>query len=333
MDYPESKVYSDGSHYIAIPHTTRRKRQPTKEEITSQQDVKSVSSECASLAENPTPSGENADMGAEKPKETERKPKYTTRKDIFNVLYDDSRQMTKSDRRQYMRDNLLPFFEDEEGCEEFIKDNFARKNRNSVARRIRLNRKVTLQEWNYFCTFTYDSKKHTEQSFQKKLRMCLANLCVRKGWKYIGVWERSPEKHRLHFHGLFYIPADAMVGKLEEVEGYSFATKQRRIIMQNTWFAKRFGRNEFSDIGRREDLRYAIQYLVKYIEKTGERIVYSKGLPQYFISDIWQEDVLCRIGIEDRKLLLFDDFTCRTNGKRIGKVSRETIAKMPKSNT
>ena len=133
--------------------------------------------------------------------------------------------------------------------------------------------------------------------------------------------------------GLFYIPVDAMVGKLEEVEGYSFATKQRRIIMQNTWFAKRFGRNEFSDIGRREDLRYAIQYLVKYIEKTGERIVYSKGLPQYFISDIWQEDVLCRIGIEDRKLLLFDDFTCRTNGKRIGKVSRETIAKMPKSNT
>lgn len=34
MPYPRCKVYSDGSHYIAIPHTTRpyKPRKKTKEE-------------------------------------------------------------------------------------------------------------------------------------------------------------------------------------------------------------------------------------------------------------------------------------------------------------
>ena len=332
MDYPESKIYSDGSHYIAIPHTTRRKRQPTKEEITSQQEDKAVLSECASLAENSTPSSENADMGAERPQETERKPKYTTRKDIFNVLYDDSRQMTKGDRRQYMRDNLLPFFEDEETCSEFIANNFARKKRNAIVRRIRLNRKLYLQEWNYFCTFTYDDKLQTEQTFKQKLRMCLAHLRMRRDWKYIGVWERSPEKQRLHFHGIFYIPTGAMVGELVEKEDYSFNTHKRQKTVQNTYFNARFGRSDFEEIADRKMLQSAVAYIVKYMEKTGEKLVYSKNLPQFFISDIWQDDVVCKIGLEDSKLLLYDDFVCRTDGKRIGKVSKTTIAKMPKSN-
>ena len=52
----------------------------------------------------------------------------------------------------------------------------------------------------------------------------------------------------------------------------------------------------------------AVAYLTKYMEKTGEKIVYSKGLPQYFISDILDEDVVCTIGQEDGKLLLYDNF-------------------------
>lgn len=69
-------------------------------------------------------------------------------------------------------------------------------------------------------------------------------------------------------------------------------------------------------------------YIIKYIEKTGEKIVYSKGLPQYFISDITDDDVACRIGLEDKKLLLFDDFSCWDEGEYVGKVSEETISKM-----
>ena len=73
-------------------------------------------------------------------------------------------------------------------------------------------------------------------------------------------------------------------------------------------------------------------YLMKYLEKSGERIVYSKGLPQYFITDIMDDDIVCPIGMEEQKLLLFDDFGCWDEGEYIGQVSKETIAKMPKAN-
>ena len=51
-----------------------------------------------------------------------------------------------------------------------------------------------------------DDKLHTEQSFKKKLKIALQNFSSRRGWKYMGVWERAPETNRLHFHGLFKIP-------------------------------------------------------------------------------------------------------------------------------
>ncbi len=68
------------------------------------------------------------------------------------------------------------------------------------------------------------------------------------------------------------------------------------------------------------------------MEKTGEKIVYSKGLPQFFISDIMDEDIVCRIGQEDRKLLLYDDFNCWDEGYLMGKVSKDVIAQMRKAN-
>ncbi len=71
---------------------------------------------------------------------------------------------------------------------------------------------------------------------------------------------------------------------------------------------------------------------MKYIEKTGEKIVYSKNLPQYFISDILEDDIVCPIGQEDKKLLLFDDFMCLDEGVVMGKVCPEVIAQMRKSN-
>lgn len=71
---------------------------------------------------------------------------------------------------------------------------------------------------------------------------------------------------------------------------------------------------------------------MKYIDKTGERIVYSKGLYQYFISDIEREDIAARVGIEEKKLLLFDDFICIQQGNKLDKVSNETIQKCKKSN-
>lgn len=111
-----------------------------------------------------------------------------------------------------------------------------KKIRNLIERRKRLVRKINLGQWNYFCTFTYDDKKHNEDSFRKGLKTCFRNFCNRRGWKYMGVWERSPENNRLHFHGLFYISEGTLPGEMIEVNDYDLKAKRRQITHQNTYF-------------------------------------------------------------------------------------------------
>lgn len=123
-----------------------------------------------------------------------------------------------------------------------------------------------------------------------------------------------------------------MPGKLIEVKDYSVVSKRVQITVQNTYFNERFGRSDFKTVEDRSVLGEAIAYLTKYMEKTGEKMVYSKGLPQYFISDIMDEDIVCPVGLEDKKLLLFDDFNCWDEGVLIGKVSKEVIEQLRKSN-
>ncbi len=75
-----------------------------------------------------------------------------------------------------------------------------------------------------------------------------------------------------------------------------------------------------------------IGYILKYIEKGGERLMDGGKLPTYFVSDIIAEDIICPIGVDDKKVLLFDNFTCIDNGETIGQVSPQVIEKLPKSN-
>ena len=226
-----------------------------------------------------------------------------------------------------LRDKL-----DAEAAKTYVEVNLRRKVRNLISRRTRMVRKINLQEFGFFVTFTYDSALHTEESFKKGLKTCLRNFANRKGWKFVGVWERSPKKKRLHFHGLFYIPEGTLPGKMLDVEDYNFNTRKRQKTHQNTYFNERFGRSDFEPIEDRRRLGGAIAYIVKYIEKTGEKIVYSRGLPQFFLSDVMEEDIVCPFGVEDQKLLLYDDFSCWDEGEYKGKASKEVIAKMPKSN-
>ncbi len=350
MPFVETKVYFDGSHYIAIPHTTKPyKPRPKREEevieveestISKEENVVDLPTENVMNADIP-PSNEveiveegleempfNADLGMPKPIKT----RSMTRTQLFNELYKKTSYMKKGARKKAIVERMLPYFRSRLQTENYVNAGFERKQRNLVCRRIRLTRKVNMQEFNYFCTFTYDGEKHTEDSFKKKLQGCFKMMCHRRGWKYVGVWERSPEKKRLHFHGLFYIPEGQMVGELIEVNDYSPIKKRVQHTIQNTYFNKRFGRSDFEPVDDRAALGDAVAYLMKYLEKTGEKIVYSKGLHQYFISDILDDDVICRTGIEDTKLLLFDDFTCIDEGEIIGKVSKEAISKMRKSN-
>jgi hypothetical protein len=149
----------------------------------------------------------------------------------------------------------------------------------------------------------------------------------------MGVWERAPETGRLHFHGLFYIPKGMLKGEFVEVKDYDTRSHKMRTTLQSSYFNEKFGRSDFEVIDENERrLGNALAYLMKYIEKTGEKIVYSKNLPQYFISDIMDNDVVCTIGQEDKKLLLFDDFKCWDEGVLMGNVSPQTISQMRKSN-
>ena len=292
MAYGETKIYNDGSHYIAIPKTSR----PIKK-------------------------------GSSKSKED------NVIKEKADMVYAEVKGKRKEKAEEMVKE-LGNLFNSESETREYVEIYIEKKKRNLIERRKRLARKINLGRWNYFCTFTYDDKLHNEESFKKKLKNCLKKLSHRKGWIYIGVWERSPEKKRLHFHGVFYIPDGTMVGELIEVNDYSFNTHKRQTTTQNTYFNKRFGRSDFSPIkDDKRALSMATQYLMKYLEKSGERIVYSKNTPTYFISDVLEEDVVCSMN-EDKavKLLLFDDFACWDEGCYIGQVSPEVISQMRKTN-
>ena len=147
----------------------------------------------------------------------------------------------------------------------------------------------------------------------------------------MGVWERSPQKQRLHFHGIFYIPEGTMPGQMIDVNDYNFKSRRRRITHQNTYFNERFGRSDFEEIEGRS-VGGVVAYIMKYIEKSGEKLLYSRGLPQFFISDIMEEDVVCPYGEEERKLLLYDDFGCWDEGEYMGQVCDEVIGRLPKAN-
>ncbi len=288
--YPEAKVYFDGSHYIAIPN----EKQPWKKR-------KKVNT---NLEEIP--------------------------KEIFEKAYKENENKKKKEKKEIIEKELETYFNNKEKAKEFTEINFNRKKRNLIERRKRLVRKVNLQEWHYFCTFTYDSNKLNEIEFKKRFSNCLKKLSYRKNWKYIGVWERSPENNRLHFHGLFYTPT--MIGEFIEKRDYSTKKHQMQNTLQNTYFLERFGRNDFKPIVSKDHIFEATRYIMKYLEKSGEKIIYSKELYQYFLSDIIEDDIVCTIGQEDRKLLLFDNFHCLNEGEVIGQVCKEVIDNMPKSN-
>ena len=291
MAYGQAKVYFDGSHYIAIPPSTR-------------------------------PTAKKKDGGSKFEDE---------KKKAFEKAYTQTKAKSKAGKISDITEDIKAHFKSEEDATAYVAEHIERKYRNLIVRRARLIRKLNLGNWNYFCTFTYDDKKHTEESFKRKLTDCFKKMCYRRDWVYIGVWERSPKNGRLHFHGIFHIPEGAMVGEITKHRDYSTKSHEMQMTYQNSYFTKRFGRNDFEPLDT-NSLGDATAYLMKYLEKSEERIVYSKNTPTYFISDILDDDVVCTIGQEDRKLLLFDDFSCFADGVYMGKVSREVIARMPKSN-
>lgn len=351
MIYGEAKIYNDGSHYIAIPHTTR----PSKKKYKREEETVEVKDENAEKTEGANDSKEDdseslsldlkdvffefeeIEVDEEIFPESEPLPpvivpRRATWKELFEESYKENIDKPRKQRKKAVYEAIRPYFKSDEDCETYVNVNMERKARNLMCRRIRMIRKANLANFNYFCTFTYDNKLHDEESFKKKLKTAFRHFCNRKNWRYMGVWERSPEKKRLHFHGVFEIPEGTMPEMCIERNDYSFHTHKRQIINQNTYFLKRFGRNDFEPINDKNRMGEAMAYLMKYIEKSGEKIVSSKNLPQFFISDILEDDVITRVGQDESKLLLYDDFTCWEEGVYIGVVSPDVIKQLRKCN-
>ena len=331
MPYSQVKVYSDGSHYIGIPYEPNpraKNRRPRYEEVI---EVKEPVAD-AEVNAGDTVVAEQTEQNPADVQEKSAPPavRQMTRKELFDELYQETFDMKKRERWSYIVKQMLPYFEDGSSCRAFVEQNFERKHRNMICRRTRLWRKINHQRFNYFVTLTYSDDKMTEQEFAKKLMNTLSHFSCRKGWLYIGAWERGGETNRLHFHGIFYIPEGAMSGEMEILRDFDTRKKRMQTVQQNTFFAKRFGRNEFRPITHVSETPQAVKYLVKYIEKSGGKLIYSRGLYQYFVTDIMDEDIVCPYGLEDRKILLFDSFGCWVEGEYMGQVSPEVIALLPK---
>lgn len=271
----ECIVYSDGSHFVA------RKKEKKK----------------AKLVE-PRREKEEIDIAFSK------LYKITLRED-----------MRKEEQREFIKINLESAFPNYTDLESYIDDKIERERHNYFARRKRFLRKAMLHDWNYFVTLTYDSKKHTEEGFRKKLRKCLSNLHTRRSWRYMGVFEYSPKENRLHFHALMQIPEGQLLGNMSTIKDYSTKSGKMQSRHENDFFKRQFGINDFQKIDRAEVKRgKSIKYLIKYLEKSGERIVYSRNIPTEIEIAVHISDIAAKYwsyGAE--RYVLFDDHFVLSN--------------------
>ena len=211
--------------------------------------------------------------------------------EVFESLYKmasqnilDGTEKIKELRVKKLTDFILTGLEDSfpdyPDKEKYVRKNVERKERNLWQREKRFRRKAYLNQWNYFVTFTYRDGRHTEETFRKKLRKCLANLHTRRGWNYMGVFERGEENGRLHFHCLLYVPAGQMIGTITKKREYSKRLGRVKDTFPNSFFDRKFGKSDFEELNpaqmRSGD---SVNYLLKYLRKTDNRIVYGRGIP------------------------------------------------------
>lgn len=229
---------------------------------------------------------------------------------LFDSLYNAAMQdgLKGDEMTAYIKAGILLLFPDYPALDKYIEDKIERKLHNLYARKKRFRRKANLNRWNYFVTFTYADDKHDEDTFRRKLRKCLSNLHTRRGWRYMGVFERAPETGRLHFHGLLYIPDGELIGTITEKTDYSTAQGKMQTTHENDFFQKAFGRNDFEELNEME-LKHGqtLNYLLKYIGKTGERIVYSRGILTEIYRKLNDDEIVTEMQDFGTKYILFDD--------------------------
>lgn len=316
------KIFYDGSHYIGIPYL-------------HDPDIESKDTMSFLQATDKDKKSSNEKNEAKTPQVGDiEEPQGTL--DIFEMYYKEAMALPKSQRFDFYYNYLSDLIPDREQCNRFVQTQLNRKFKNFIYRKLRMIRKINLIRFDYFCTFTYDGSKLNEEEFRKKLGFFLSHKATRDNWKYIGVWERSPEKNRLHFHCLLKADRETIPGDFIKKRIWSSKVKRMRSVLENVYLRERFGVNDFSSIDYEDGEEYndCISYLLKYIEKSGERIVYSRGLYQFFVANIdTDNDVLSVRHSPGIRLVLYDDFKAyNEDGELVGTCSKETLQKLKKTN-
>ena len=252
--------------------------------------------------------------------------------ETINMIREENLDIKKKERDTAIIEELAPIMGGVDEAKAFVEMQNARVRRNLGKRMDLLHKRVRILYPNYFCTFTYDSSKVTAEQFRKKLMQTLYNFSSRYGWKYVGAWEEGGENGRIHFHALIRIPEGQMVGELYEVRDYDIRNHKMRTSYLNSYFTERFGRTDFQKINEHV-LTDSVMYLVKYIEKSGKRLVFARGVLPFIEADILVEDIICTLGEDNPgKVILADDFLCIQDGEVLGRACPEIIDKMRKTN-
>ena len=230
-----------------------------------------------------------------KGKRPPKRPAQTAFDIAFDSLYFQAvRKGLKNDAMaDFIQAGLEKLYPASSTLRKFILEKMDKKQRNLWKRIKRFRRKANMYRWNYFVTFTCDPKKHTQESFMKKLRKCLSNLHTRRGWKYMGVFEYGEENGAIHFHALIYVPEGEMIGALVRKRQHSRKRGGIYTRYGNTFFDDSFGLSDFQEVNPILLKRGGTsRYLVKYITKTGEKVVYSRGIPAEICKELSDNDIV-----------------------------------------
>ena len=324
------KVYNDGGAFIGI-RKVESNSAPRRKPLPEEPVVAKYDSEAEQNAAAPVHDEDYENMidpvvcGNEC-----ENVRVTTLTEEFKKYYRQTVGMRWKKRRKYVTDNMRPYFDDGGELQYFISRKMHNAFRASMARLNRCKRRVALHGLDWFCTFTYDDKKMAEEEFAKKLLNTLRHFASRKGWKYMGAWERG-DKGRLHFHALLNIPEGTMSGEVEKRREYDPVRKRMVTNNINTFFEKTFGRNTFDKLSSLA-MRYSrtAEYIVKYLEKDGGRLICSRGLDTFIETVVDSEDIICPLhpyeSYDDRKYILFDDFKVwDKNGRCLGVFNRSLL--------
>ena len=124
----------------------------------------------------------------------------------------------------------------------------------------------------------------------------------------MGVFEYGELNGSIHFHALIYVPENEMIGEIVEKREYSTKRGERRTRYGNTFFDDNFGISDFQEVNPVLLKRGGTsRYLVKYITKTGEKVVYSRGTPAEICKELSDNDVVGTYLNFVTKYVLWDD--------------------------